>query len=107
MKPILHVNYSRHVWLFFRVYRVQQRLQDLQSRLDRELAQRVASRTFLQEQTTVTTTTEQISESRLLQNNDAFRRLQDTLNKIQAMQVPELLNYIIVFHKFLMIKASI
>ena len=83
------MSYAASVSHVCRVYRIHQRWASLHSRLQNDLLSRLAGKgpIHLQEGVRVMRETNATTEVRLMENNEAFRHVQDCLDWIQNKQV--------------------
>ncbi len=73
--------------LYFRVYRIHQRWASLHATLQNNLLPRLTSRSYVQEAVTLTRRTDVHTEARLVETNEAFKRIQQCLEWIQNKQI--------------------
>ena len=79
--------YHQAEQMYRRVYRLHQRWASLQARLQSELLINLSAKGQLHDGVTVTRETNVTTEVRLLETNDAYRRVQDCLDWIQNKQI--------------------
>lgn len=81
------IKWAYHIKLFYRASSIQSRVSELRTLLFGEVIQKLISKTYVEESSTLTKKKEIVTEIRLIETNPAFKHVQECLNWIETRQV--------------------